>query len=68
MKSTTPHFNFAGKVALVIGWRPGIGKAIVIGPFEAAADIIGVSASLALTGSEVAHAVTLLSRTFKGYG
>ncbi|MEM9984140.1 MAG: SDR family oxidoreductase [Bacteroidota bacterium] len=61
------HFKLEGKVALVTGCKRGIGKAMAIGLAEAGADIIGVSASLALSGSEVEQAVTALGRNFKAY-
>jgi len=57
-------FSLAGKVALVTGCKRGIGKAMSIGLAEAGADIIGVSASLELTGSEVEKAVRELGRRF----
>lgn len=60
-------FNISGKVALVTGCNKGIGKAIAIGLAEAGADIIGVSASIALEGSEVEIAVKALGRNFKAY-
>ena len=49
------------------GARRGIGRAIAEGLAEAGADIIGVSASLEPSGSEVEKAVTGLGRRFKGY-
>ncbi|MBT8185282.1 MAG: SDR family oxidoreductase [Eudoraea sp.] len=60
-------FRLEGKTALVTGCKRGIGKAMAIGLAEAGADIIGVSASLATSGSEVEKAVKDLGRKFKGY-
>ena len=61
------QFNLTGKTALVTGCKRGIGKAMAIGLAEAGADIIGVSASLEASGSEVAQAVTALGRNFSAY-
>jgi len=60
-------FNLSGKTALVTGCNRGIGKAMAIGLAEAGADIIGVSGSLALQGSEVEKAVQATGRSFKAY-
>lgn len=60
-------FNISGKVALVTGCTKGIGKAMAIGLAEAGADIIGVSASLALHDSEVEKAVLATGRKFTAY-
>jgi 2-deoxy-D-gluconate 3-dehydrogenase len=60
-------FKLDGKVALVTGCKRGIGKGIALGLAEAGADIIGVSASLELSGSEVEREVTALGRSFKAY-
>ena len=65
--SVTQQFDLTGKTALVTGCKRGIGKAMAIGLAEAGADIIGVSATLEATGSEVARAVTALGRNFAGY-
>jgi len=60
-------FDLTGKCALVTGCNKGIGKAMAIGLAEAGADIIGVSASLALRESEVEKAVLATGRKFKAY-
>jgi 2-dehydro-3-deoxy-D-gluconate 5-dehydrogenase len=57
-------FNLSGKTALVTGCNKGIGKAMAVGLAEAGANIVGVSGSLALHGSEVEKAVTALNRKF----
>ena len=61
------HFKLNGKTALVTGCNKGIGKAMAIGLAEAGADIIGVSANLALSGSEVEKEVLALGQKFKAY-
>lgn len=60
-------FQLAGKTALVTGCKRGIGKAMAVALAAAGADIIGVSASLELSGSEVEKEVTALGRSFKAY-
>jgi len=65
--SVLNKFQLNGKVALVTGCSRGIGKAMAIGLAEAGADIIGVSASLEKTGSEVEQAILQLGRKFSGY-
>ena len=60
-------FSLEGKTALVTGCKRGIGKAIALGLASAGADIIGVSASLELQGSEVEKEVNALGKNFKGY-
>ncbi len=61
------QFRLNGKTALVTGCKRGIGKAMALALAEAGADIIGVSASLESSGSEIEREVTALGRTFRGY-
>jgi 2-deoxy-D-gluconate 3-dehydrogenase len=63
----TDLFDLSGKTALVTGCNKGIGKAMAIGLAEAGADIIGVSASLESSGSDVEKKVEALGRKFKAY-
>src|SRR5688572_23547433 len=63
----TTSFNLTGKTALVTGCSKGIGKSMAIGLAEAGADILGVSASLALSGSDIEKQVLALGRKFKAY-
>ncbi|MGV3704824.1 MAG: SDR family oxidoreductase [Arcticibacter sp.] len=60
-------FDLSGKTALVTGCNRGIGKAMAEALAEAGADIIGVSATLELSGSETEQAVRALGRNFKAY-
>ncbi|MEM1135380.1 MAG: SDR family NAD(P)-dependent oxidoreductase [Bacteroidota bacterium] len=60
-------FDLSGKIALVTGCKRGIGKAMALGLAEAGADIIGVSASLELSGSDVEKEVKAIGRNFKAY-
>ena len=60
-------FDLKGKTALVTGCKRGIGMAMAVALAEAGANIIGVSASLEKSGSDVEKAVTALGRTFKAY-
>ncbi len=60
-------FNLSGKTALVTGCNKGIGKAMAIGLAEAGANIIGVSGSLELSGSDIEKQVLAIGRTFKAY-
>ncbi|MDO6641671.1 SDR family oxidoreductase [Shewanella sp. 5_MG-2023] len=60
-------FDLTGKVALVTGCSRGIGKAMAEALAEAGADIIGVSASLAASGSEIEKTVTALGRKFSAF-
>ncbi len=60
-------FSLEGKTALVTGCKRGIGKGIAEGLAEAGANIIGVSASLELSGSDVEKSIQERGRTFKAY-
>ena len=61
------QFNLTGKTALVTGCNKGIGKGMAIGLAEAGADIIGVSASIELHGSNIEKQVTAPGKKFKAY-
>ncbi|NUQ62691.1 MAG: SDR family oxidoreductase [Pirellulales bacterium] len=61
------QFRLDGKTALVTGCRRGIGKAMAVALAEAGADLIGVSASLEPSGSDVEQRVTALGRVFRAY-
>lgn len=65
--NTASLFDLTGKTALVTGCNKGIGKGMALGLAQAGADIIGVSASLALQGSEVEKEIHALGRKFKAY-
>lgn len=60
-------FDLSGKTALVTGCKRGIGRGMAEALASAGADIIGVSASLELSGSDVEQAVTAMGRSFKAY-
>ena len=60
-------FSLAGKTALVTGSNKGIGFAVALGLAEAGADIIAVSGSIELQGSEIEKAVQAIGRGFKAY-
>ena len=65
--SILEQFSLAGKTALVTGCNRGIGKSMAVGLAEAGADVVGVSASLDPSGSDVEKDVTALGRSFKAY-
>ena len=60
-------FKLTGKTAIVTGCKRGIGKAMAIALAEAGADIIGVSATLQLSESDIESEITALGRSFKAY-
>lgn len=61
------QFKLDGKTALVTGSKRGIGRGFAQALAEAGADIVGVSASLEPSGSDLEKDVTALGRSFKGY-
>lgn len=65
--SVLKAFDLTGKTAVVTGCNRGIGQGMAIGLAEAGADIIGVSATIKLSGSDTEKAVTALGRSFKAY-
>ncbi len=65
--SVLQQFDLSGKTALVTGCNKGIGKAMALALAEAGASIIGVSASLELSGSDIEKKVLALGRKFKAY-
>jgi len=65
--SVLDTFKLEGKTALVTGCKRGIGKAMAIALAEAGADVVGVSATLESSGSDVEKAVTALGKSFTGY-
>lgn len=65
--SILDRFRLDGKTALVTGCKRGIGRGFAQALAEAGADVVGVSATLAPTGSDVERDVTALGRRFRGY-
>ena len=61
------NFKLNDKLALVTGCKRGIGKSMAIALAEAGADIIGVSASLEQSGSEIEKVITGIGRKFSAY-
>ena len=61
------NFRVDNKIALVTGCNRGIGMDVAIELASSGADIIGVSANLASSGSDVQIAVEKLGRKFYPY-
>jgi 2-deoxy-D-gluconate 3-dehydrogenase len=60
-------FDLTGRLAVVTGASRGLGRAMAVALAAAGADIVGVSASLRPTGSEVQTKVLGLGRSFDGH-
>ena len=65
--SILDQFRLDGQTALVTGCKRGIGRAFAQALADAGADIVGVSATLESSGSEVEQDVVARGRRFKGY-
>ena len=61
----TSAFDLTGQLAVVTGARRGIGFAMAEALAQAGADIIGVSATLEASGSDIERAVTAHGRRFE---
>jgi 2-dehydro-3-deoxy-D-gluconate 5-dehydrogenase len=61
------QFRLDGKTALVTGCKRGLGAAMAQALAEAGANIIGVSASLELSGSDIEKTVRAVGREFHAY-
>ena len=60
-------FDLTGKLAVVTGAQRGIGFAMALALAQAGADVVGVSATLPSSGSEIEKAVSAAGRGFEGY-
>lgn len=60
-------FDLSGKTALVTGCKRGIGRGMAEALAQAGADIVGVSATLELSGSDVENSIKAMGRDFRAY-
>lgn len=60
-------FDLSGKTALVTGCKRGIGRGMAEALAQAGADIIGVSATLEPSGSDIEKSVTAMGRSFSAH-
>ncbi len=65
--SVLERFRLDGRTALVTGCRRGIGRGIARALAQAGADIVGVSAQMEATGSDIAAEVEGAGRRFFSY-
>ena len=63
----TDLFDLTDRTALVTGCKRGIGKGIALGLAEAGADIVGVSATLEESDSDIEKEIRSAGREFTGY-
>jgi 2-dehydro-3-deoxy-D-gluconate 5-dehydrogenase len=60
-------FKLDGLTALATGCSKGIGRELAVGLAQAGAEIVGVSSTLAESGSDVEREVRAMGRKFRGY-
>lgn len=65
--SILTSFNLSGKTAVVTGCNRGIGKGMALAMAEAGANVIGVSATMPLSGSEIEQEITAMGGSYKAY-